>query len=168
MTGDNDRALDDWRFHCLSPVSTRCRSRLRWALSLRDCVAVRSALVRPWARRFDAAFCSASRRLARFRTVRRLTTSPIRSLCGNRITWLGPSWPASAVKLYAGTLTLDHDNRESTESLGWGSGPDQSLFLLPGRKISFQLNISGYSGPADTVRIFVMTGYFVVIPDVDA
>src|SRR6202158_4914670 len=45
MTGDNDRALDDWRFHCPSPVSTRCRSRLRWALSLRDRVAVRSVLV---------------------------------------------------------------------------------------------------------------------------
>src|SRR5580692_1464169 len=149
MTGDNDRALDDWRFHCPSLVSTRCRSRLRWALSLRDCVAVRSALVRPWANRFVAAFCSASRRLARFRTVRRLTTSPIRSLGGNRITWLGPSWPASAVKLYAGTLTLDHDNSESTESLPWGSGPDQSLFLLPGRKISFQLNISGVLWPAN-------------------
>jgi hypothetical protein len=24
MTGDNDRALDDWRFHGLSPFSTRC------------------------------------------------------------------------------------------------------------------------------------------------
>jgi hypothetical protein len=23
MTGDNDRALDDWRLHCLSPFSTR-------------------------------------------------------------------------------------------------------------------------------------------------
>src|SRR3984957_20539938 len=79
MTGDNDRALDDWRFHCLSPVSTRCRSRLRWALSLRDRVAVRSALVRPWTTRFVAAFCSASRRLACFRAVRRLTTLPISS-----------------------------------------------------------------------------------------
>src|ERR1700687_5521121 len=78
MTGDNDRALDDWRFHCLSPVSPRCRSRLRWALSLRDCVVVRSAFVRPWTRRLAAAFCSASRRLARFRAVRRLTTSTIR------------------------------------------------------------------------------------------
>src|ERR1700730_19461172 len=46
MTGDNDRALDDWRFHCLSPVSTRGRSRLRLALSLRDRVSVSSALVR--------------------------------------------------------------------------------------------------------------------------
>src|ERR1700730_17642354 len=167
MTGDDDRALDDWRFHCLSPVSTRCRSRLRWALSLRDCVVVRSALVRPWAKRLAAAFCSASRRLACFRAVRRLTVSPIRSLGGNRITWLGPSWPASAVKLYAGTLTLDHDHRESTESLPWRSGRDQSLFLLPGRNISFPPNISGRSGSADTGRIFVMTGYLVVIPEVD-
>src|SRR4029077_7499827 len=106
VTGDDDRALDDWRFHCLSPVSTRCRSRLRWALSLRDCVAVRSALVRPWAKRLPAAFCSASRRLARFRAVRRLTTSPIRWLGGNRITSLRPSWPASAetiIRRYPGT-----------------------------------------------------------------
>jgi hypothetical protein len=121
MTGDNDRALDDWRFHCPSPVSTRCRSRLRWALSLRNRVSVRSALVRPWAKRFVAAFCSASRRLARFRAVRRLTTSPIRSLGGIRITWLGPSWPASAAT-YTPVPSHWITTTESLRSLNAGGG----------------------------------------------
>src|SRR5580692_5688692 len=59
VTGDDDRALDDRRFHCLSPVAIRCWSRLLWAWSLRACVWVRSVLVRPWATRLAAAFCSA-------------------------------------------------------------------------------------------------------------
>src|SRR5580700_7095823 len=36
VSSDDDRALDDRRLHCPSPVSTRCWSRLLRALSLTD------------------------------------------------------------------------------------------------------------------------------------
>src|SRR5271156_36500 len=85
VSGDDDRALDDWRLHCPSPLSTRCWSRSLWALSLADRVWVRSALVRPWTRRLAAADCSDSRRFCRLRALRRLTMSPIKKLGGNQV-----------------------------------------------------------------------------------
>src|ERR1700728_1649568 len=72
VPGDDDGAFDDRRFHCPSPISIRCWSRLFWAFLPRDCSRARSAFERPCTIRLDAASCSAWRRLARLRAVRRL------------------------------------------------------------------------------------------------
>src|SRR3982074_3688425 len=77
VTGDDDGAFGNWRFHRSSPVSTRWWARSRRVFASRALPSLRSVLLRPWSRRLVAARCASCWRLASLRALRRVTTSPL-------------------------------------------------------------------------------------------